>query len=183
MKRGCILLFLYFISPPIWANRFEPEASYQVCFTLAERCTDLIVEAINQAKKQILVQAYSFTSVPIAKALLKAHKQGVQVNVILDRSQYRHRGFSSAKLFLDYQVPVWIDDEPAIAHNKVMVIDSTIVITGSFNFTRAAEERNAENVILIKDKGLAKRYIANWNRRQLLSKELSRPRLITLPGM
>ncbi|MGP0093987.1 MAG: phospholipase D-like domain-containing protein [Xanthobacteraceae bacterium] len=63
-------------------------------------------------------------------------------------------------------ITVLIDDQVSKAHNKVMVIDRRDVITGSFNFTRAAQERNAENVLLIKDdSGLAAAYAANWQRR------------------
>ena len=55
-----------------------------------------------------------------------------------------------------------IDAAHAIAHNKLMVIDGETVITGSFNFTKAAEENNAENLLVIHDKKLAERYIKNW---------------------
>jgi phosphatidylserine/phosphatidylglycerophosphate/cardiolipin synthase-like enzyme len=55
-----------------------------------------------------------------------------------------------------------ISFQHAIAHNKVMIIDGETVITGSFNFTKAAEESNAENLLVIRDKKLAERYIKNW---------------------
>jgi phosphatidylserine/phosphatidylglycerophosphate/cardiolipin synthase-like enzyme len=55
-----------------------------------------------------------------------------------------------------------IDSAHAIAHNKVMVIDGRVVLTGSFNFTRGAEERNAENLLVIDDTRLAERYDRNW---------------------
>ena len=158
-----ILILLY--SPAIFADKFGSNANYKVCFTPSEACTDLIVTAINQAKSEVLVQAYSFTSMPIAKALAQAHKRGVAVKVILDKSQYRQGGFSSAKMFNDYHIPLWIDYRPTIAHNKVMVIDNNQVITGSFNFTRAAQEKNAENVLLISDSVLAKKYKNNWQER------------------
>ena len=59
-----------------------------------------------------------------------------------------------------------IDFQPAIAHNKVMVIDRRNVITGSFNFTTAAQKRNAENVLIIlDDPAIAEAYAANWQRR------------------
>ena len=60
-------------------------------------------------------------------------------------------------------MPVWIDAQHAIAHNKIMVIDDATVITGSFNFTKAAEEHNAENLLIIHDPALAARYTENWN--------------------
>lgn len=173
MKTKICSLLLLFYSTLLLADKFEADASYNVCFTPAQSCTPLIVANLNNAKNQILVEAYSFTSVPIAKALLQASKRGVDVKVILDKSQYRAHGFSAAKLLTDYHIPVWIDYQPSIAHNKVMIIDNKIVITGSFNFTRAAEEKNAENVIVIKDALLAKRYAANWNQRLTVSKHLS----------
>ncbi len=108
-----------------------------------------------------MVQAYSFTSVPITKALLNAHKRGVKVEVILDKSQ-RTEQYSSATFFFNAGIPTKIDAQDAIAHNKVMIIDGETVITGSFNFTKAAEENNAENLLVIHDRKLADRYERNW---------------------
>jgi len=61
-------------------------------------------------------------------------------------------------------IPTYIDAAHAIAHNKIMIIDRETVITGSFNFTKAAEEKNAENLLIIKNKELAKIYLDNWER-------------------
>jgi len=55
-----------------------------------------------------------------------------------------------------------IDGVHAIAHNKVMIIDGQTVITGSFNFTTAAERQNAENLLVVRDHALAARYAENW---------------------
>lgn len=63
-------------------------------------------------------------------------------------------------------MPPRIDDQHAIAHNKVMVIDSGTILTGSFNFTKAAEEKNAENLLVIQDAPeLVKAYEANIHAR------------------
>ena len=132
-----------------------------VCFTPGGNCTDLIVNAIGGAKTSLLVQAYSFTSTPIAKALLDAHKRGVQVQVILDKSQ-RSEKYSSADFLANQGVPTLIDANHAISHNTVMIIDGEIVISGSFNFTKAAQEKNAENVLIIRDPVLAAQYSQNW---------------------
>jgi phosphatidylserine/phosphatidylglycerophosphate/cardiolipin synthase-like enzyme len=64
----------------------------------------------------------------------------------------------------NYGVPTWIDSAHAIAHNKLMIIDGQTVLTGSFNFTKAAEECNAENLLVIRDAALAVEYQANWNK-------------------
>jgi phosphatidylserine/phosphatidylglycerophosphate/cardiolipin synthase-like enzyme len=132
-----------------------------VCFTPGGNCTDTIVQALTQAKRTILVQAYSFTAAPIAKALLDAHKRGVQVQVILDKSQ-RSEKYSSADFLANQGVPVVIDANHAISHNKVMVIDGETVLTGSFNFTNAAQDKNAENLVIIWDSTLAAQYTQNW---------------------
>ncbi len=124
-------------------------------------CTAAVVDALGKAKKTVLVQAYSFTSAPIAKALVDAHKRGVKVQVILDRSQ-RTEKYSSATFLLNEGVPPLIDAKHAIAHNKIMVIDGETILTGSFNFSKAAEEKNAENLLVIRDAELAKQYTANW---------------------
>ncbi|MFH1293966.1 MAG: phospholipase D family protein [Pseudomonadota bacterium] len=137
----------------------------EVCFSPQGGCTDAINKALRQARQEILVQAYSFTSAPIAKALLDAHKRGVKVHVILDKSQKTQKYSSSSATFLkNSRIPTFIDDKHAIAHNKIMIIDRETVITGSFNFTKAAEEKNAENVLIIRDKGLAKVYMENWDK-------------------
>jgi phosphatidylserine/phosphatidylglycerophosphate/cardiolipin synthase-like enzyme len=133
----------------------------QVCFSPNGGCTENIVNQIEAAKSEILVQAYSFTSAPIAKALVSAHKRGVKVEALLDKSQKSER-YTSATFLKNSGVPTYIDDKHAIAHNKIMVIDQETVITGSFNFTKAAEEKNAENVLVIRSKELAKIYIDNW---------------------
>ncbi len=136
-------------------------SSVEVYFSPKGGCTEAVVRELDSAKKTVLVQAYSFTSVPIAKALVEAHKRGVDVRVILDKSQ-RTEKYSSADFVQHAGIPVWIDAKHAIAHNKIMVIDSQTVITGSFNFTKAAEENNAENLLAIRSPELAAKYANNW---------------------
>jgi phosphatidylserine/phosphatidylglycerophosphate/cardiolipin synthase-like enzyme len=133
----------------------------EVYFSPKGGCTDAIVKELDKAKNTILVQAYSFTSYRIAKGLLDAHKRGVKVEVILDKSQ-RKDGYSSVTFLYNQGIAVKIDAQHAIAHNKIIIIDGETVITGSFNFTKAAEEKNAENLLVIHDKKLAERYIENW---------------------
>jgi phosphatidylserine/phosphatidylglycerophosphate/cardiolipin synthase-like enzyme len=97
-----------------------------------------------------------------------AAKRGVEVEAILDKSQFSVK-YSSSRFLLNHKIMVWKDDKVAIAHNKVIIIDKQTVITGSFNFTKAAQEKNAENLIVIEDKDLAKKYITNWEERRLVS--------------
>lgn len=138
---------------------FQPGARYQVCFTPGQDCQGLIVQQINQAKTSVLVQAYSFTAVPIARALKQASARGVDVRVILDKSQRTER-YSGATFLKNAGIPVVIDGQPAIAHSKVMIVDQNVVITGSYNFTKSAQERNVENLLVIQgDPPLVRAYI------------------------
>ncbi|WP_235603070.1 phospholipase D family nuclease [Piscirickettsia litoralis] len=147
-------------------------APYQVCFTPGGKCTHLIVKTINTAKNSIRVQAYSFTSWPIVRALIKAQERGVKVELLLDKSNLKKR-YNVIKALKSHHIKFLIDAKPAIAHNKVIIIDGDIVVTGSFNFTYSAQKRNAENVLIIKNKKLASLYIANYDKRQQASQAVA----------
>jgi phosphatidylserine/phosphatidylglycerophosphate/cardiolipin synthase-like enzyme len=127
-------------------------------------CTDAILSELNKAKSTVLVQAYTFTSAPIAQALVDAHRRGVNVRVILDKSQGAEN-YYVADLLRSAGIGTFIDTVQGIAHNKIMIIDGHIVITGSFNFTKTAETKNAENLLVIDDLLLAGSYTENWNNR------------------
>jgi len=164
-----IILITIFLTFAVSSFAFQADIN-NVCFSPNGNCTAVIVEQIDNAKSEILVQAYSFTSAPIAKALINAHKRGIKVQAILDKSN-RSQKYSSATFLLNNGIPTYIDYAHAIAHNKIMIIDKEIVITGSFNFTKAAEQKNAENLLIIRDKKLAEIYIDNWNRHRQHSNE------------
>ena len=136
----------------------------QVFFSPDGGCTEAVVKALEKAKKTVFVQAYSFTSAPIAKALVDAQRRGVQVKVILDKSQETQK-YSSATFLVHEGVSTLIDFKHPIAHNKIMIIDQNRVVTGSFNFTREAE-KNGENLLLIDDAELAATYTSNWKNHQ-----------------
>lgn len=78
----------------------------------------------------------------------------------VDKSHLPER-YTNAPFLGKSGIPVKIDPAHAIAHNKIMIIDGETIITGSFNFTKAAEEKNAENLLVIRDKNLAVKYIKN----------------------
>ena len=171
MKNKIIFFLCLLLPGSAIADNFAKDASYSICFTPHGNCTSQIVNTISQAKRQILVQAYSFTSAPIAKALVDARNRGIDVKIILDKGQVTAK-YSVTTFFNNHGINPSIDYKPAIAHNKIMIIDDA-VITGSFNFTKAAQEKNAENVLIIHDAGLAKKYIANWQNRMTESMSVS----------
>lgn len=158
--RALILAFL--VLPLIAAEPVEIKgATLKAYFSPHGGCTEAVVAEIDKAKTSIQVQAYSFTSAPIAKALVEAHKRGVKVEAILDKSQKTEK-YSEADFLLHEGIATQIDTKHAIAHNKIILIDDETVITGSFNFTSAAEKSNAENLLVIRSSELAGQYLANW---------------------
>lgn len=149
---------------------FSPRAAYRLCFTPdGDSCEKLLIETIHATRRSLRVQAYSFTSAPIAQAVKQAKDRGVDVQVIVDESQVGEK-YTSATYLKNGGVSVVIDTKPAIAHNKVMIFDGRAVFTGSYNFTKSAETRNTENGLLIRDDAaLVKAYLDNWNARFAVS--------------
>ena len=153
--RTIVLMTLYGLLVSLSSVTTHAEESFSparvaVYFSPKGGATDAVVRELNAAKTQVLMQAYSFTSAPIAKALVEAHQRGVQILAVLDKSNETDK-YSAATFLHNAGIQPRIDDQHAIAHSKVMVIDSATIITGSFNFTKAAEEKNAENLLVIRD--------------------------------
>jgi phosphatidylserine/phosphatidylglycerophosphate/cardiolipin synthase-like enzyme len=158
--------FLGGLALMIWlrvaARRFGFLPSYTVHFSPKGGCQDAVVREVKRARREILVQAYSFTSDPLTAALVEAKKRGVHVEILLDRSNEVER-YSELHVLLEHGLAPLIDANHSIAHNKVMVIDRGTVVTGSFNFTHQAENENAENLLLIKHHAeLVKAYRDNF---------------------
>lgn len=133
----------------------------QVYFSPKGGATEAIIKELGHAKTEVLIQAYSFTSAPISKALLDAAHRGVKVVAVLDKSNVRAK-YTAADALAKRGIPVYIDDKHQIAHNKIIIIDRETIITGSFNFSKAAEETNAENLLVLKNKQLAEVYLKNF---------------------
>lgn len=152
-----IFTLALFLTSVAWGQKIS------TCFVPSSttNCTSVVVGQIDDAKTSIYVQAYSFTSLPIEKALVSAFKRGVRVEVVLDRSNVGYK-YSGLVMLQSAGVPSFIDKVHAIAHNKIIVIDELVVLTGSFNFTTSAQKHNAENLLVIDDPKVATSYLENW---------------------
>jgi phosphatidylserine/phosphatidylglycerophosphate/cardiolipin synthase-like enzyme len=165
------LLLVLLVAPP--ASSFEASdivpatGTIEYAFTPGDDAAALIVRAIDGARVQILVQAFSFTHLEIAAALIRAERRGIEVKVIADAGQIELIDHNVIPRLVEGGVPVFTDEAHAAAHNKVMVIDAAaripVLITGSFNFTHAAQFRNAENVLVFRgNHELTRAYLDNW---------------------
>lgn len=125
-------------------------STFDVGFSPYGRALDVVLDGIADARQSILVAEYSFTSKPIATALLNAHKRGIKVFVVADQKD-NSTGYSAVRFLANEGVPVRLDGNYAIHHHKFMVIDGVNLETGSFNYSAAAANRNAENALLLRN--------------------------------
>ena len=122
-----------------------------------------IMQLILEAEESIDFLYYSFTSDGIADALLYQETQGIQIRGVFDAYQDRNGLGGEYQRLNDYGLDVYLDVHPEKLHHKVIIIDDSIVITGSYNLTRSAEIRNDENVLIIHDKEIASSYLGEFD--------------------
>ena len=163
MKRHLfIILALCLLLAAPAAHGTEP--AYELGFSPNGKSLQVILHGIAGAKDSILVAAYSFTSKPVSEALLAAHKRGVKVAVVADQKGNSGR-YTAVNFLANHKIPVRLNGRYAILHHKFIVIDGTAVQLGSFNYSAAATDKNAENVLLLKNvPGIAAQYAAEWKR-------------------
>lgn len=151
----------------------EQKAKVEVAFTPGDDIAGLIVKRIERAKATVQVQAYLFTDRRIANALLAARKRGVEVEVIGDAAQQQSGGLPHLKALDRAGARVFLNGTLAASHNKIVIVDGALpqatVVTGSYNFTQAAQAKNAENVVVISgNRAVTDRFVENFelHRRQ-----------------
>ncbi|NMG28463.1 phospholipase D family protein [Aromatoleum evansii] len=151
------------------SQRLPARGSVEVAFSPADRPEALLIDVIDDARKTLHVQAYAFTSKPIAHALIGAHRRGVRVEVLADAKMNKRGKGNVLPDLLAAGIPVSLETRFAAAHNKVMIADAEgpacALVTGSFNFTKSAVKRNAENLLVLRDNcTLTQIYLDNWRR-------------------
>jgi phosphatidylserine/phosphatidylglycerophosphate/cardiolipin synthase-like enzyme len=175
MSRGAIAI--------LWIVLLQAQAGaemvVQACFSPRGMCAEHVLRQIDQANKELLIAIYAFTSDELAGALARAKRRGVNVQVVLDREFDSRNEHSKGKFLEDQKIPVRRisgskPNAPAsdagLMHQKFAVIDRKKLLTGSYNWTRAAESVNDENLLLFRDAGpLAEEYrrvfFQLWERR------------------
>lgn len=160
-----IILFILILSNISFADDFS------VSFSPNGGSQQEIINEINSAKHEVLVQAYVLTSKPIAYALDLAAKRNVNIIVILDYRQSFSK-YSQKNYLKNNNIKVLLDSKHNIAHNKIIIIDQVTLITGSYNYSINAEKRNAENLLIIKNNTpIIEQYVENFRNHQNHSKD------------
>ncbi len=165
VKASALLLLVGFTLCPAFC---QAEMVVQACFSPQGKCSNYIIRELEQAKKEILVAIYAFTSDELANAIVRARKRGVSVQVVVDR-EFDAANVKSKATFLEAKKILLrrvaglkagaTEKEAGLMHQKFAVIDRRLVLTGSYNWTHSAETLNDENLLLFRDAGpLAEEY-------------------------
>jgi phosphatidylserine/phosphatidylglycerophosphate/cardiolipin synthase-like enzyme len=136
----------------------------QVYFSPEDGTADHLVELIRGAKQSIYFLAYSYTSDEIALAMIDRAKAGVTVAGVFETSQFRSNTGTEFKHLLSAGVDVRLDGNPRNMHHKVIILDGQTVVTGSYNFSASAEDRNDENTLVIHSPEIAAQFMAEYQR-------------------
>lgn len=150
-------------------------ATAEVCFTPGADCAGLVAKAIGQAKSRVWLLGYGFSEGTILTALVDARNRGVDVRVVLDKSNDGR--YSGATFAAKFGIPVRIDRSVRIAHNKLIIIDHDTVVVGSLNWTKSGNTKNAENVHIVRgSNALVRVHAAYFQSREEISEPYSLPK-------
>jgi phosphatidylserine/phosphatidylglycerophosphate/cardiolipin synthase-like enzyme len=152
---------------PVEARERAQTARIEAAFTPGDDIAALLTQRIARSRKSVQVQAYLMTDRRIANALLAARRRGVEVEVIGDAAQHASGGLPHLGALERAGARIFLNAAHAASHNKIVIIDGAgdgaTVITGSYNFTQAAQSKNAENVVVISgNRRVTDRFVENF---------------------
>ena len=122
-----------------------------------------IIEALDEAEKSIDIAMYSFTDDQLAAAVIRAYDRGVKVRILLEDSRKNEQG-GEFTFLSDGGVQTKSVTEDKLFHHKFVVIDGSLTITGSYNWSDAADTRNFENVVFVSCEEIADRYVKEFEK-------------------
>lgn len=145
-------------------------ATVEAGFSPEGTALQLVLKTIETAQQEIRLMGYSFTSPEIVRSIIKAKRRGVDVKVVLDgktnTGNNKKANKAAMNLLTGAGIPVRTVSAYKILHDKVIVTDGRNTEVGSFNYTRAADRSNSENVLVVwDDPVLARRYLNHWTSR------------------
>jgi phosphatidylserine/phosphatidylglycerophosphate/cardiolipin synthase-like enzyme len=132
-------------------------AKPEVYFSLSDNPQKEIIKNINQAEASINIAMYIFTDREIALPLIKAHERGVKVRLYLDKDQVDYQ-YSQSRFLVQKGIKTRISSNNYIMHHKFAIIDNRLLLTGSYNWTFSANNRNDENLMVIDNPEIIARY-------------------------
>ena len=155
------LIAVYLIVISLLTISFVFAESTQVLFSPNGGCQEAIVLELSKAEKTIDIAMYYLTSREIVQELVKAKEKGVAIRVFLDQSQENSQ-YAKSRYLAKRGIEIRFYVGAGLMHNKFAIIDNKVLITGSFNWTATAQEKNQENLLIIKDSSLIKDFSARF---------------------
>lgn len=143
-----VVFFCFFIVIKVFGN--ENIQNIKVGFSPGETAKILVINVIKNALNSIDLAAYSFTNDEIAFNLIKSKKRGIKIRIVIDKKM-NEKEYTAVTYLVNHKINLKLDGKYVIMHNKFILVDKTSIQTGSFNYTKSAVSRNAENVIYLKE--------------------------------
>ena len=128
----------------------QPAISIEPHLSPEQEIAPTIVKLIDNAQHSLDIAAFAFTHPDIANAVVRAHQRGVKVRMVMDMVNEREKN-SLAPELIKAGIPLRVRHKRGFQHSKYPIIDKSIIVTGSFNFTTSADERNAENIVIVRN--------------------------------
>ncbi len=148
-------------------NNSRPHSKIELGFSPGGTALNTIIKFINSATSDIHIAAYSFTSPDIVRALIAASKRGVNIQIVIDKAANSNKtSIAAMNLIVLNGIPLRTNSKFAHHHDKFIVVDRQSVQTGSFNYSRSADTRNSENVVVLYNMPeVAQAYLSHWQLR------------------
>jgi len=143
-------------------NKTNPSKTY-AHFSPGNSCRNTIIQKIKSAKDSVKICVFTISDDQISQEIIACHKRGISVKIITDNDKCFDLG-SDIEFIEKKGVPVKIDSSPNHMHHKFCIIDKTTLITGSYNWTRSAAERNQENILVTTEKEVTKSYVREFEK-------------------
>jgi phosphatidylserine/phosphatidylglycerophosphate/cardiolipin synthase-like enzyme len=149
------LIFLFSITSLVYADT-------KVYFSPNGGCQEAVIQEISKAQKTIVIAMYELTNRQISRELMKAKGRGVWIRIFLDQGEANGR-YSQGKYLMNKGIDIRFYTGTGLMHNKFAVIDDKVLITGSYNWTVAAERENQDNLLIITDDNTVRQYALRFD--------------------
>ncbi len=145
--------------------QLEDGTKVYVRFSPDDGIDDMIESLISAANESVYMLAYSFASRDIAERLEAADKDGLDVIVVCEDSKAYTDGGGQCGPLSEAGLKVYVDGyKDTLMHEKVIILDDSVVIAGSYNYTRSADKRNDEQVLVIQSRDVADLFLGEFDK-------------------
>lgn len=128
----------------------QPNIVIEPYFSPKDRIAPIMVQLIDGAHTSLDIAAYTFSHRDVAAAIIRAHERGVKIRFVMDYTQSRLVTCRAIDL-IEAGIEVRTRRRRGFQHNKYLIIDSSVLVTGSFNFSPSADDINTENILVVRN--------------------------------